>query len=384
MNHRRAMASLNTVNMQSRLRFRPACPVLTCTVFDGEVASLRARTYSSSASDGRVGPYDGRGAIAPKWSASTLTLEDNAKRHETNKATVPIPDADNRQQAKIGVDGNTSSTIPRAGRNDWSAVDTKDTRSGSTFCCTTLASITKVPSPVVSTASGVESCEVICKQATSSSLDQDRIISTVVTAPPLRLAQTTCATSAEVSPRSATDVVEVTDTAQKATGPEIQATAVSECPHSPALRQQNDGHGMDEDSGEAGECGQASAVACDAAEWWREAMLPSSRRPVTRRSLVGAATASCTDLWQDRRGSERDMKGATADANSLDVRPSTAPTCDFGTELKQRGLEGYLQRRYDNNDRRFEGCLSCSKFVCVVKVVKHVFTFRMSFVLRTV
>lgn len=80
------------------------------------------------------------------------------------------------------------------------------------------------------------------------------------------------------------------------------------------------------------------------AEWWRDALTPSSRRPITRRSLVGGTAENSGCIWglEGRKGSEGGVGYRTRDYGG---RPATAPTCDFSTESKQRGLEGCLQRR---------------------------------------
>lgn len=93
-----------------------------------------------------------------------------------------------------------------------------------------------------------------------------------------------------------------------------------------------------------------------AAEWWREALGPTSRRPVTRRSLVGVGavgggTRSAGCIWEQHGGGG----GQTSDNNcsivcggySGERRRSrgAAPICGFSTESKQRDLEDFLKRR---------------------------------------
>ncbi|CAM9511657.1 unnamed protein product [Pylaiella littoralis] len=112
-----------------------------------------------------------------------------------------------------------------------------------------------------------------------------------------------------------------------------------------------------------------------AAEWWRGALGPTSRRPVTRRSLIsggvavgGARNASCTwlQLEEGKARGGRAPRGESGWSHDGMVyggdggnasggcggggggpRPwsSAAPICDFSTELKQRNLEEFLNRR---------------------------------------
>ncbi|CAN0512582.1 unnamed protein product [Ectocarpus sp. 12 AP-2014] len=106
-----------------------------------------------------------------------------------------------------------------------------------------------------------------------------------------------------------------------------------------------------------------------AAEWWREALGPTWRRPETRRSLDhgggvdgrGAPQGTCCTWgpWEEGAGGEcglheRSGCGWTSDGTVQGGegcrggrrRASTAaPICGFSTESKQRNLEDFLKRR---------------------------------------
>eukprot|EP00752_Nemacystus_decipiens_P010152 g9048.t1 len=106
-----------------------------------------------------------------------------------------------------------------------------------------------------------------------------------------------------------------------------------------------------------------------AAKWWREALGPTSRRPVTRRSMlsgvrdvvvggggIGGGTRSTGCIWEwqgdgARLGSDvnRTVCGGDGGGNGGggDRRRSkaAAPICGFSTESKHRNLEDFLKRR---------------------------------------
>lgn len=105
-----------------------------------------------------------------------------------------------------------------------------------------------------------------------------------------------------------------------------------------------------------------------AAEWWREALGPTSRRPVTRRSLIsggvigsGASSAGC--IWEQQGGGARREGGVNGMVDSGDGGGSSgcrgdrrrsraaAPICGFSTESKHRNLEDFLKRRCDEGGR---------------------------------
>ncbi|CAM9417152.1 unnamed protein product, partial [Ectocarpus fasciculatus] len=134
--------------------------------------------------------------------------------------------------------------------------------------------------------------------------------------------------------------------------------------------------GQGEREGEEGRNGGGEGDGGTAAEWWREALGPTSRRPVTRRSLdngggvAGRGTQQGTGYtwgpWEeDTRGRcgqlERSGSGWTSNGmvqggggegcSGGRRRASTAaPICGFSTESKQRNLEDFLKRRSSINE----------------------------------
>ncbi|CAM9518745.1 unnamed protein product, partial [Ectocarpus sp. 8 AP-2014] len=130
------------------------------------------------------------------------------------------------------------------------------------------------------------------------------------------------------------------------------------------------GAGQGEREGEGhGRNGGGEEGGGGAAEWWREALGPTSRRPVTRRSLdhgggvagrgVPQGTGGTWGPWEEDTGGgcgqhERSGCGWTSDGTVQggegcrggQRRASTAaPICGFSTESKQRNLEDFLKRR---------------------------------------
>lgn len=101
-----------------------------------------------------------------------------------------------------------------------------------------------------------------------------------------------------------------------------------------------------------------------AAEWWREALGPTSRRPVMRRSLVsggaiggGTRTAGCISEQQGEGAGQRndenrmvcsgDDGGSSSGGVERRRSRAAAPICGFSTESKHRNLEDFLKRRCD-------------------------------------
>ncbi|CAM9377759.1 unnamed protein product [Scytosiphon promiscuus] len=104
-----------------------------------------------------------------------------------------------------------------------------------------------------------------------------------------------------------------------------------------------------------------------AAAWWRDALAPTSRRPVTRRSLVcSRAAGGGTRSTGCIRGSRKEVGvrvseprehgecrwsvhgtvyGAEASGGDRRRSATAAPICGFPTESKHRGLEDFLNRR---------------------------------------
>lgn len=132
------------------------------------------------------------------------------------------------------------------------------------------------------------------------------------------------------------------------------------------------GGGQGEREGEEERNGGGEGDGGSAAEWWREALGPTSRRPVTRRSLDHGgggvpgrgAQQGAGRTWgpweEDPRGGcgqhERSGSGWTSNGivqggeacSGGRRRASTAvPICRFSTESKQRNLEDFLKRRCD-------------------------------------
>ena len=96
--------------------------------------------------------------------------------------------------------------------------------------------------------------------------------------------------------------------------------------------------------------GKREREADGAAEWWRDAMGPKSRRPVTRRSLVGGGAAAGVGTRSAGciLGGEKERDSCTRTIYGDDGAWRTAaPICGFSTESKQRNLEDFLKRRYD-------------------------------------
>ncbi|CBN80497.1 hypothetical protein Esi_0052_0195 [Ectocarpus siliculosus] len=118
-----------------------------------------------------------------------------------------------------------------------------------------------------------------------------------------------------------------------------------------------------------GRNGGGEGGAGSAAEWWCEALGPTSRRPVTRRSLdhsggvagrgAPQGTGGTWGPWEEDPGGgcgqhERSGCGWTSDGTVQGGEgyrggrrraSAAAPNCGFSTESKQRNLEDFLKRR---------------------------------------
>ncbi|CAM9678741.1 unnamed protein product [Ectocarpus sp. 6 AP-2014] len=130
------------------------------------------------------------------------------------------------------------------------------------------------------------------------------------------------------------------------------------------------GGGQGEREGEGnGRNGWGEGGGGSAADWWREALGPTSRRPVTRRSLDHSGGVAGRGAPQGTGGTwgpwEEDTGGGCGQHESSGCgwnsdgtvqgdeecrggrrRASTAvPICGFSTESKQRNLEDFLKRR---------------------------------------
>ncbi len=111
-----------------------------------------------------------------------------------------------------------------------------------------------------------------------------------------------------------------------------------------------------------------------AAEWWRDALWPKSRRPVTRRSLVGGGgggtaggvgtrSAVCI-LEGGERGREKVAR--TVCGGDGGAWRTAAPICGFSTESKQQNLEDFLKRRCG---KRAESSAKIPIVCCVGEIV---------------